>query len=222
VNAELAEPDSGALDVGRIVCSVECAPSASLDFEGRGAEVLNTQLTSVLERMLQDSNAVNLRKLCVIPGKQCWVLYVDALVLDSSGNLFDAVSLAAKAALRLTTIPAVKVLSGPDGQQEIDVSDDPFDAQPLGDDNVPISVSLVRIGNRFVVDPSLEEEQCAAGRVSVSVTRQGRLAGVHKSDVGGIAPVTLLQTIQVRPCRGLVEWAACCSVVAAAVYINCS
>jgi exosome complex component RRP42 len=35
--------------------------------------------------------------LCIVSGKTCWVLYVDALVLNMDGSVLDALSMAAKA-----------------------------------------------------------------------------------------------------------------------------
>lgn len=46
--------------------------------------------------------ALNLKDLCIIPHKLCWILYIDALVLDSGGNLFDSISMATYAALSNT------------------------------------------------------------------------------------------------------------------------
>lgn len=120
-------------------------PSASPEFEGRGAEYLNVELARFLERIFQNSPSFNLQSLCVVPGQTCWVLCIfllhfyyllfllsniiiitiicylffcifylkikdiDALVLDSGGNLFDSLSLATLAALYNTKIPSIKV-----------------------------------------------------------------------------------------------------------------
>jgi exosome complex component RRP42 len=46
--------------------------------------------------------------LCVVPGKACWVVYVDALVLNEGGNVLGALSLAVRAALAATRIPKVR------------------------------------------------------------------------------------------------------------------
>ena len=39
---------------------------------------------------------MDLSKLCIVTGKQCWLLYVDALVLNIDGNVLDTVSMAVK------------------------------------------------------------------------------------------------------------------------------
>lgn len=51
--------------------------------------------------------SLDLKALCVLPGKTCWVVYVDALLLNDGGNVLDALSIAARAALALTRIPKV-------------------------------------------------------------------------------------------------------------------
>lgn len=87
-------------------------PSASPEFEGRGSEVLNLELARTIERYLNSNSTLDLRyilsfllllnlyrALCLVPARHCWVIYVDALVLDSTGNLFDVLSIATRAAL---------------------------------------------------------------------------------------------------------------------------
>ena len=44
---------------------------------------------------------VDLSKLSIVPGKQCWVLYVDALVMNIDGNVLDTVSMAVKVGSRV-------------------------------------------------------------------------------------------------------------------------
>lgn len=111
-----------------LILSDSC-PSASPEFEGRGAEYLNVELARFLERIMQNSQSSDLRSsLVIVPGQTCWVLCIwwvvyleeaindikqdiDALVLDSGGNLLDALSLATLAALQDTKIPSIKVSS---------------------------------------------------------------------------------------------------------------
>ena len=39
---------------------------------------------------------MDVTKLIIVPGKQCWLLYVDVLVLNIDGNVLDTVSMAVK------------------------------------------------------------------------------------------------------------------------------
>ena len=51
------------------------------------------------------SKVFDLCQLSVLPGRHCWALYVDILILECGGNLFDAVSIAVKAAMHSARIP---------------------------------------------------------------------------------------------------------------------
>jgi exosome complex RNA-binding protein Rrp42 (RNase PH superfamily) len=98
------------------------SPSASPEYVGRGGESLNLSLSTLLLNILQKSNCINWNALCITEGKQCWVLYLDALVLDSDGNLSDALSIAAFAALKTCNIPKIEVMNLENGLTEIDVN----------------------------------------------------------------------------------------------------
>jgi len=199
VKVEIQEPGFSTPDQGSIVCSVDCSASVSLDYESQGSQNINTQLCSDLERILCDSHTIDLHQLCIIPGKQVWVLHVDALVLDSGGNVLDALFLAAKAALKDTKIPAVEVVEGDKaGDLQIEISDDPFESKSLTLDNdkIPICVSLIKIGSFVIVDPSIEEENCMAARVSVALNRGGQICGIHKAGTGGIASTAMKEMIK--------------------------
>jgi len=184
VKAELGEPEPEAPHQGKIVCSVDCTSSLALESEDERKNV-NIQLTSGLTKVLCESKWLDLSTLCVIKGKQCWTIYVDAMVLDSSGNLLDAICLAARAALITTTLPRIEVLGqeeGNEGGMEIQVSDDPNDAKPLVSSllSVPIAVTLTKIGNAFVVDASAEEEQCMAVGLTLVCNEKGEICGMQK------------------------------------------
>lgn len=95
--------------------------------------------------MLVDSRSFDLSQLCIIPGKQCWHVYVDVLVLSNGGNLLDAMCITVKAALSSTVVPNIDIVIGDSGQQEIAISDDPFNTKNLDVASVPICVSLNRV-----------------------------------------------------------------------------
>jgi exosome complex component RRP42 len=94
---------------GRLVFSVDCSANATPEFEGRGGEDLATEISRLLGRAYGHKSVFDLDQLIVLEGVQCWVLYIDILILECGGNLFDAVSMAVKAALHSTRIPNVTV-----------------------------------------------------------------------------------------------------------------
>lgn len=124
-------------------------------------------------------------------------MYNNNCLIFYLGNLFDAVSLAAKAALCNTSIPNI-VGTYEDGKNiDLQISDDPFDTKPLDARDLPVLVSLCKIGNNYVADPTIEEEICGAGCIVVSVTPKGNVTAVLKKGAGSFMPDTLNEIITV-------------------------
>lgn len=48
-------------------------------------------------------NGLDLTALCVTSGKICWMLYVDALVLNMDGNILDALSIASRVGMHTSS-----------------------------------------------------------------------------------------------------------------------
>lgn len=53
---------------------------ASPEFEGRGGEELGHHLAHQLAQAYCHHSAIDRQSLCIVPGQQCWILYVDVLV----------------------------------------------------------------------------------------------------------------------------------------------
>jgi len=192
VNLEIGEPDSARPKEGMIYCSVECTASASSDFEGKGGMDLNVVLSGQLRNLILHSHAIDLTTLCIIPGQTCWVLYVDALVLNSAGSLLDAIALCTKAALSNTLVPKTTVVEGKvDGTKDFEVNDDIYETIPFNHENVGLAVSLTKVGNWFIVDASEEEESCMATRITVCIDKTGNICGMSKAGPGAVAPAAL-------------------------------
>ena len=79
---------------------------------------------------------------------------MDILILEVGGNLYDAVSMAVKAALHSTIIPKVTIATVDGGKPELEITDDPRDGLRLQVLNSPILITLSRIGHFCVLDPS--------------------------------------------------------------------
>jgi len=192
IKAELEAPLPASPNNGRLEFFVDCSANATPAFEGRGGEDLATEISRVLARAYQSPNVLDLTKLCILAGRTCWILYVDILVLEVGGNLFDAVSLAVKAALASTKIPVVSVTAVDGGEPEIELSDDPYTATRLDVTRAPVLVTTTRIGNHCIVDSTPEEECCSGASLVVAVTPSGELATVKKVGGGSFHPDTLI------------------------------
>ncbi|XP_031560495.1 exosome complex exonuclease RRP42-like [Actinia tenebrosa] len=195
VKAEIGEPNLKRPKEGRVEFFVDCSSNASPEFNGRGGEDLAADLSRAMERSFNNRSAIDLPSLSIIPGQQCWVIYIDALVLEcGSGNLYDILSIAIKAALHNTSIPNVTVTTD-GGDVELEISDDPHDCKRLNVDNTPIIITLSKIGLRHVVDASMEEEACSDCHLLVSVNGSGNICSQQKIGAGGMDPQTILEML---------------------------
>ena len=102
------------------------------------------------------------------------MVFIDVHVLDHDGNLMDAASLGAIAALMNTTMPNARYGFGEDAKL------------PLKD--VPVAITGVNIGGVIMLDPSLDEENVASCKLTVITNKEGALAGMQKSGVGTLTP----------------------------------
>ncbi|KAL0081842.1 ribosomal protein S5 domain 2-type protein [Phycomyces blakesleeanus] len=198
IKVEIGEIEQDQPNQGRISCNVECSPSASQQFEGRGADDLNNTLTLALERLLSGpQSGLDLDKLCIIPGQQCWVIHIDAMVMDCAGNLFDCIVMTTRAALFNTRIPKTEIQDLGDGEFEFEVMDDVEDAEAIaGWENLPMSVTLYKIGERYILDPTILEELCSQVTLTVGVNKTGQVCGVQKGGSGSVDPSLLTEMIQ--------------------------
>lgn len=199
IKVEVGEVNSDFPDQGILQVHVECLPSASPEFEGRGAEELNATLAATLSNLIRNSFAIDWKSLCITPGRQCWIVYVDCLVLDSSGNLLDALAIAVKSALFNTKVPKIEVIELENGMTEIEVSDDPSDFSKLNTSNVPISITMAKVGTKYIVDPSFQEELCMESRITIAINSKGNICSIQKGGgaASGINPSELNKMLQV-------------------------
>ena len=119
-------------------------------------------------------------KLCVEEGKHVWMLFIDLHIIDNCGNLFDACELAVMAALKSTKLPSASVADDEvvfDYENTIDL--------PIN--NEVAMCTFVKIGDKLILDPTLNEEKVADARLNVGVTKDAKICAMQK---GGILPLT--------------------------------
>lgn len=204
VKAEIGTPDEDRPDCGRLSFAVECSPVASPAFRGRGGDELSAELARTLERCTAAGpsgrgGGLDLAPLGIVAGKTCWVLHIDALVLNLDGNLLDALSVAVKAALADTRLPRVEVVAGeePGDEPDYEVDDDPSASTPLEVGGLPIVVTISRVGRACAVDLTREEELCAGAALQVAVDAAGTVCGMTKRGGNAIDPSTLMEMVDV-------------------------
>ncbi|MFQ6128760.1 MAG: exosome complex protein Rrp42 [Thermoplasmata archaeon] len=165
VKMDLGEPYPDVPKKGALTTSTELVPMASPTFEPGPPREDAIELSRVVDRGIRETETVDLGKLCIIEGEKVWVIFLDIHVLDYDGNLFDACSYGALAALTDTVVPASK-MNGED--------------YPLEVQHYPISITATKIRDAIVFDASLDEDRVADARLTVTTDENGDLRAMQK------------------------------------------
>ncbi len=193
----MGEPYPDTPDAGVMTTAAELIPLASPDFEAGPPRENAIELARVVDRGIRESNVIELEKLCLEPGEKIWVVFIDIHIIDYDGNLFDAASLAALAALYGARMP-IDRLEEEDRKAYIKKLED-FGIKPVeetvknkaGDEEKvmsyyipmrepPISCTFVKFNDAVVVDPSLDEEEIAEARLTVATDSNGSIRAMQK------------------------------------------
>jgi exosome complex component RRP42 len=173
VKVELGEPFPDVPDKGVLTVNAELVPLASPAFEPGPPDENAVELARIVDRALRETETVDLKMLCIEPGKKVFVVFVDIYVLDYDGNFIDASSLASILALLNTRIGRFRVEEG-----KLKYEDD---YMPLPIRHIPVTVTLAKPDDGpFIVDPNLEEELSLGNRISISIDELGRICGIQK------------------------------------------
>ncbi|MBU0959095.1 MAG: exosome complex protein Rrp42 [Nanoarchaeota archaeon] len=161
----VGEPYPDSQDKGNLMVTAELLPLSSSRYENGPPKFPAIELGRVTDRIIRESKFIELNKLVIKEGEKVWTVFVDIYSINDDGNLLDAAGIGAIAALKTAKIPKYdekegKVLFGEWTTKNIPLSKE-----------TPISITLHKIGNRFVVDPTLEEEDIAETRLTIGRTK---------------------------------------------------
>jgi len=179
VKLQTGTPFPDSQDEGVIITNLELNPIASPEFEPGPPREDAIEMARVVDRGIRESGAIDIKKLCITVGESVWIAYIDVHVLNDDGNIIDASCLAAIAALMTTVVP--------NEQQGIGMN------VPLAMKEIPVGVTLAKIGSKLMVDPSLDEEAVCETKLTVVSSSDGSIAGMQKM---GSAPFTEAEVLE--------------------------
>ncbi len=180
VKLEVAKPYPDQQNKGTIMVGVELSPIANDRFENGPPSTESIEIARVVDRGIRESGALNFEKLCIEEGEKVWNVLIDIYPINDAGNLRDASSLVALAALKDTKFPEFDKKKG-----VIDYNKKTKTSLPLTDD--PLSVTVVKINDHLLVDPSLEEEENLDARLTVAFIKDGTICAMQKGGDGSLS-----------------------------------
>jgi exosome complex component RRP42 len=143
------------------------------------------RLAWAVERTLRDTEAVDLMRLCIEPGRTVWHVWLDVRCINDDGSLVDACVLASVAALATAQMPRF------DGGRV--VRDERIG--PLMVDGLPVTCTLGLVDGKLVADLTREEGTVADAKVRVTFQPDGALAQVMASGRGTLSSDKISQAV---------------------------
>ncbi|KAG7270386.1 hypothetical protein CRUP_024706 [Coryphaenoides rupestris] len=192
VSCELVTPKESRPNEGFMFFNLELSPMASPAFElGRSSELL-VKLNRQLERCLRNSKCIDTESLCVVSGEKVWQIRVDVHMLNHDGNLMDATSIAAIAALSHFKRPDV----GIQGDEVTVYGPEERDPIALSIYHMPICVSFsfFQQGTYLLVDPCEREERVMDGLLMIAMNKHREICSIHKIASVKVSEITELIT----------------------------
>ncbi len=174
---------------GVFIMNSELLPLASPTFETGPPREESIELARTVDRAIRSSEAVDVNSFFIEEGKVLG-LFMDIYVLNHAGNFTDAATLAATAALLDAKMP--KVENGAIVRGEY--------TGPLNPKAVPISTTLIKVGNHWIVDPSLTEEQVIDTRITIATTEE-HVCAMQKGE-GSLTKDELLANVDIAFKKG--------------------
>jgi len=169
-------PDMG--DKGIFICTAELLPLShpSVETGPPGPDVI--ELARVVDRGIRESHMVDVSQLVIEKDKSVVGVFADIVVVDYDGNLFDACSYAATAAVLKSKMPKWEIKNDIPTLVEGAESDLPVTT-------IPISITMAKIGNHIVVDPNSDEWASMDSRITITTDSDSNIVAVQKGGEDG-------------------------------------
>jgi exosome complex component RRP42 len=179
VKVELGDPFPDTPEEGILTVSAELLPLAYPTFEPGPPGEESIELARVVDRGIRESKAIDVKRLCIEPGKKVFVVFIDIYVLDYDGNLIDASALGALSAIINAKMRNYEIKDGEVVYKEGLI--------PLPIQNYPIAITMGKIGNSMIIDPSLKEEQVMTARLTVTTEKDGNICAMQMAGLGELS-----------------------------------
>jgi len=179
VKMAVEKPYPDTPEKGNLMVNSELRPIANPAFEAGPPGDQSIEIARVVDRGLRESKAIKAESLCIIPKEKVWSVMIDICPLNDAGNLLDAAALGAIAALKNTKYPQLLE----DNTVNWEIKTD----KKISIANEPIEITVIKIGEFMLVDPTPEEEAFVDARLTVAVSKDGTIHALQK---GGETPLS--------------------------------
>ncbi len=166
-------PDSP--DKGNLMTTAELLPLSSPRISLGRPGFNSIEIGRVIDRGIREGKFIEFEKLCIKEGEKVWNIFVDIYSINDDGNLLDAAGIGAVVALKQAYLPIYD-----EENDKIDYDAKPTEKLPLTD-NVTFPITVHKMGDKFLVDPTREEEDISETRVTIGF-HDGNIASIQKGE----------------------------------------
>jgi len=191
VKMSTIEPYPDGPNEGTLSVTLELGAMADNDFDLGAPRIEAVEMARVIDRGIRESGIIDWEKLCIKSGEKVWQISLDIYAVNNDGNLFDVAALAGLIALAHAKFP---VYNEKEGKVEHELTNTPL---PLKKEKMSFNLTVHKVGDSFVLDPSLEEEEISDyrlgmaladndGEVRITAMQKGKEGGISESDMESI------------------------------------
>lgn len=195
VKMEVGEPFPDRPDEGVLMVNAELSPLASPDFETGPPTVESIELARVVDRGIRESQAIDVKKLCMTAGEKVWMVFVDIHILNHDGNLIDAAGLASIIALLNARFPKYDKKTG-----LVDYTEKTKEKLPVA--SKPIPVTVFKLNDHLFVDADVTEEAMVKSSMVVTTDEKGNLCALQKMGTEGLKEEEILKIWELSIAKG--------------------
>ena len=184
VKLQTGAPYPDSQDKGNLMVSGDLLPLASPRYESGPPGFNAVELPRLVDRAIRGSDMIELKKLCIKEGELVWTVIIDVYPINDDGNMIDASSIGAIAALHNTLMPEI------DEKGKIDYEKKTKNKLPLSKETLPLSFSFFKLGDSLILDPTREEEEACDTRITFGISQWNGQIMLNSCQKKGELPLT--------------------------------
>ena len=190
VKLGIAVPFTDSPESGVLMVTTELSPMSSEKFEPGPPSPQSIEMARIIDRSIRESHVIDLDKMCIKKEEKVWAVFIDIYPVNDAGNLIDAASMAAMAAVLTAVFPETI------DKEKIEYGKFTTKKLPLND-AVPLAMTFHKIGNSIILDPTTEEEMASEARLTVAISKDKKGEVINAMQKGGLQPFTEKEVFQI-------------------------
>ena len=176
VKLDVGEPYPDSQDEGNMMVTTELLPLSSDRLELGPPTIAAIELARVIDRGIRESKFIDFSKLCIKEGEKVWTVFIDIYSINDDGNLLDAAGIGALAALKNAKMPKYN-----EKTEKVEFGELTKEPLPLNK-TIPLSITVHKIDNSLIIDPSKEEEDASETRLTMGLSEGPLFSSMQKGN----------------------------------------